>query len=685
MRARRFLVIAAILTSCLFQSQIVAQHSKDSALADSNSIRINGVEISTKSNARFNTKGMGLREILSEEEFKKAACCTLSESFELTNTVEVSNSDGVSGMKQIEILGLHSKYVGMSRENIPTAQGISAMNMLSNIPGPMVGGVHIAKGIGSVTGGWDGITGGLNFALKSDIHDPRVFLNAYSNNQGRNEFNAVVKSLGKRVLSHTYLHRGNQSITTDMGHDGYSDMPIYTRYVLGNHTQIPSKKWEMQVGGLFWTDNRTAGEVNHGEWGKILNGSNKFNFSLNEKHGDMYLKYGRFLNPDATRSLGNLLSISHHTIGSTVNSLINRKLNSEETRIHYSMLYQTPEKDETYTKSGIQFNGVNWSEQLNDSFGFRWDQRKTFLEIGGFHEWVMEGEHWNWAIGGRLDYHSIYGLFVTPRVHGKYEINPNNKINFQGGLGRRTPFLFTENIHQLVNNRSIVLPTDIRIINGFLPQEKAWNGGLSYFKNFLLNEYPATFVIDAFYTKFLSQLIVDRDLNLNQSIIRFNTDDKAGSNLSIQLDLNGYFHRRFSYRFSYRYLNGIGYYGDSMQLQPFQSKHRGIVFLQYQSRNHWYFDVVCQINGPKRLPYFSNPNLSATSAWFAGFSDPYAIFNLQMRKDWKNWEFYSGIENLLNVNQDFPILDIQGKFDAGYAWGPTNGRTAYFGVRWKLK
>lgn len=685
MRARRFLIVTLYISLTTTENILQAQHRTDSVATDSNGSRIGTIEINSKSNARFDSKGMGIKEILGEEEFKKAACCTLSESFELTNTVEVSNSDGVSGMKQIELLGLHSKYVGMTRENMPTAEGISSINMLSNIPGPMVGGVHISKGIGSVTSGWDGITGGLNFAMKSDLKDPRLFFNAYSNNQGRNEFNAVLKSLGKRTLSHTYLHRGNQFSTTDMGHDGYSDMPLYTRYVIGNHTQIPNKKWEMQIGSLFWLDKRNAGEVEHGKWGQLISGDNRFHFKLNEQHGDVYLKYGRFLNEVGSRSIGNVFKVSHHQIDAGLNSLIHRNFNANETRLHYSLLYQTPEIDEKQTKSGIQVNVVNWRESLIDTHNLNWNFKHTFAEIGGFHEWVFEGEHWSWVAGGRIDYHSLYGVFATPRLHGKYTINPNNKINFQGGIGRRTPFILSENLNNLVNNRSIIIADTGLLNNGFLPQEKAWNGGISYLKNFILFDYPASFVIDGFYTKFLSQIITDRDENLDQVIIRYYNGNRAGSNLAVQLDLNGYFHRRFTYRLSYRYLHSEGFYGGIMQLQPFQSKHRGIVFLQYQTRNNWYFDWVCQINGAKRLPYFSNPNIGIISTWMPGYSTTYTVFNIQIRKDWKQWEFYTGTENLLNVNQNNPILDVGGKFDAGYAWGPTNGRTAYFGFRWKIK
>jgi len=268
-------------------------------------------------------------------------------------------------------------------------------------------------------------------------------------------------------------------------------------------------------------------------------------------------------------------------------------------------------------------------------------------------------------------------------LHGKLELNPNNKINFQGGLGRRTSYVFSENLPQWVNNRSIRIDRTDLLQKGLLPQEKAWNGGISYLKNFMLNDYPATLVLDGFFTRFTSQILIDRDFNLGEAILRYESGRKAGSNLAIQLDFNGYFHRRFTYRLSYRYLDSRGMYGGIMQLQPFQSQHRGIFFSQYQTRNNWFFDVVCQWNGKKRLPYFSNS--SSTSSAMPGFSHPYAILNFQIRKDIGNWEIYSGVENILNTNQDFPILNADNKFDAGYAWGPTNGRTVYLGIRWTIK
>lgn len=54
----------------------------------------------------------------------------------------------------------------------------------------------------------------------------------------------------------------------------------------------------------------------------------------------------------------------------------------------------------------------------------------------------------------------------------------------------------------------------------------------------------------------------------------------------------------------------------------------------------------------------------------------------------QQFEFYFGGENLANVSQHHPIMNWQNPaatdFDAGYAWGPTNGITVYAGLRWSV-
>jgi hypothetical protein len=107
--------------------------------------------------------------------------------------------------------------------------------------------------------------------------------------------------------------------------------------------------------------------------------------------------------------------------------------------------------------------------------------------------------------------------------------------------------------------------------------------------------------------------------------------------------------------------------------------------MQYNTRNRWYFDVINQFNSKKRLPYYSSVNHPK----HPGYSPSYFILNLQIRKVMSSaFEWYVGGENLGNVQNHHPVMNwetpFDRSFDAGYAWGPTNGFTIYGGLRYNL-
>lgn len=644
------------------------------------------VEIHTERGSYFNGKGVGLQEILTESEFKKAACCTLSESFELSNTVEVSNADGVSGIKQVEMLGLSGKYVLMSRENIPSINGLATLNGLSNIPGPMVSAVQLAKGAGSATLGFDGLTGGLNYQLKAGMKDPKLFVNLYSNQQARSEINVISKSvIANRAINHLYLHSGGQYATTDMGNDKMADMPLSQRYFIANHFQIPGKKVEMQGGALAYSDIKRGGTLKSGSKSEISIDKNDFQFDFLDQHAEAYTKIGVFLNQSGSTSLGNIIDVSRHRTASLLNSTLNRKYEAVEDRFYYSGVFQKESFTHNRMNLGMTLSANHLDENLTNERGDSFRLNGWQNSAGVFGEYTIEGSKLSAVIGMRADYHNIYKAYFTPRLHAKYQINKTNRINIQGGMARRSSYFIAENLPLLINGRTIILDSASLINNQWLPQERAWNYGISYMKNFMMFDYPATLVMDYFETKFLSQVLVDRDQNATEVYINSVHGKEAGKTRIAQVDLNGYLHRRLSFKLSYRWINSQQWLNYQFQQQPLQSIHRAIGALQYQTRNKWYIDAVGQFNSRKRLPYYS----SISHPQHPGYSPHYWIVNLQVRKVIsQQFEFYFGGENLANVSQHHPIMNWQNPvgndFDAGYAWGPTNGRTVYAGLRWSV-
>ncbi|MBW7891652.1 MAG: TonB-dependent receptor plug domain-containing protein, partial [Chitinophagaceae bacterium] len=96
----------------------------------------------------YNTRTLGAAEL------SKAACCNLSESFETSPSVDVSYSDAVTGMKQIQLLGLSGMYTQLLTENVAELKGFSGSYGLTFIPGPWIESIQITKGIGSVANGY---------------------------------------------------------------------------------------------------------------------------------------------------------------------------------------------------------------------------------------------------------------------------------------------------------------------------------------------------------------------------------------------------------------------------------------------------------------------------------------------------------------------------------------------------
>lgn len=628
-------------------------------------------------------RGIQKVEILNEGEFKKAACCTLSESFETSNTIEVSNADGVSGIRQVEMLGLAGKYVHMSRDNIPTIRGLSVLTGLAQIPGPMVSGVHISKGTGSVSNGYEGISGGLNYALKSENNDPQLFVNGYLNHMLRTEGNIVAKQkLSKNAYNHLYLHYGTQLKTMDYGKDGIADIPLFNRVYVGDQFKFQTKKLEGQLGVNYTSEKRKGGNMHALEHPNSSN--NLFRFEMNEEKVEAFAKIGIFLNEDGSKSFGNILNVSSQKSDAILNNLTGRSYKGNQNSLSYSGIFGTPDHNTWSTRSGINVQYDDVDEHFTDRDTQNMHFSRQELSLGVFSELVYKKNENIIVLGLRADHNNLYGYYLTPRLHIKHEISETKQLHFQAGTGRRTPWVFAENLPLLISNRKLIIqPQNSKMAYG-IAQEQAINVGGSYTQQFMAFGFPSTFSADGHFTYFTNQTLTDRDASPEELLIFGSANgSKVGT---AQADWMFKLHRRVELKFSYRYIYAVMKTGGIWQIQNMQSPHRGLVTLNAENRKKWKFDAIVQINSPKRLPDMQklaeNLRLPAYSPW-------YVIFNAQIRKEFKNLDVYLGGENLANFFQKNPVLGANDPtlsyFDAAYAYGPTIGTMGYIGFSWKLK
>jgi outer membrane receptor protein involved in Fe transport len=145
---------------------------------------------------------------------------------------------------------------------------------------------------------------------------------------------------------------------------------------------------------------------------------------------------------------------------------------------------------------------------------------------------------------------------------------------------------------------------------------------------------------------------------------------------------------RLAYRLVDTYTDRFG--TDETQ-DPFVPRHRAFSQWGYESRlgeggDQWRADLTIQWIGEQRLPSTasnSEPNQRPDMA------EDFTQVNFQVTRQFNEaWSLYGGVENLMNVRQDRPIISAdnpQGsEFDASIVYGPIFGRMIYGGLRWAL-
>ena len=586
------------------------------------------------------------------------------------------------------MLGLASKYVLISRNQMTLIRGANVLDGMSEIPGPMVENVYVAKGAGSVTNGYESITGGIDIALKRE-KAPRLFLNGYYNNQTRNEQNLVWReNLGKKFTNVVYGHRMGMKHAVDNNKDGFADMPLNEMYRIGDVLKYNGDKMEGMIGFSYVDSRVQSGQVDN--WNqKFDQAASNYRYTNEHQNLQIFGKLGIFL--PKGNSIGNIFQFNSNDQMMNMNNKfpgINRSLTMYQDHFRYVGMLAYNMGKEWETKSGIELNRDEMYDDYTEVTGILRNSRFNRVEnvVGAFTEWSKEWEHTTLVLGARVDQSSLYGLFFTPRLHLRQELTEKQSLHFQAGGGRRTPFIFAESYPYLISNRTLRFSDTIGGINHRAygqNQEIGYNTGVSYTAKFKMFGYASTVSADVFFTYFQNQLVIDRDSDPTELLI--SAQKGTYSNVA-QFDWMVVPKRRMEYHFSYRYAQAMQKTNGKWQQQVFQSPHRFVNVLSYKTRNKWSFNGIWQINSPSRYPNAEQlPSVlqrDNRTPWLH-------MVNVLVQKTMNAWEIYGGVENILNIRQSNPIMSASDPtnpyFDAAYAWGPSNGTTAFLGFRYTMK
>ncbi len=650
----------------------------------SSSTTVKDVEVvGTQSSLVLDYKGIENSQVITKRELQKAACCDLSESFETNPSVDVSVTDAITGIKQIEMLGLSGIYTQKSLEAIPYLRGLSSNIGLTFLPGTWIKSINVNKGIGSVVNGFESMTGQIDVGMVKpfDPLEKDLTFNAYGNLDQRFEGNLNYrKNFGDYLSSITLLHVSSRQHESDVNNDNFMDLPRYNDFnILQKWKLIGEDNWETQIGIQYYQgkkDGGTLASVN------TSSHNNTYRYNSDNQNIRVYGKLGYVFPNSDYKSIGFQWAFNRFENESGFGT---RNYTGIHNNVFLNLIYQSSIFNDSHKfRTGLSFLFDEFEEEYINT-----DYNRIERIPGAYFEYTFSpDETFSVVAGTRLDEHNFFGTMFTPRLHMRYASDEDWVFRATGGKGYRSPNIFMEYSSIFVSSREL----QINSANSFgygLQQEEAWNFGLNITHYFLYEWREATISIDFYRTEFVNALIADIDTDQNK-IIFYDESNGITSN-SFQTELNIEPFERVETRAAYRYLDVQQKINSVWKSKPLTSKHRALFNLGYRTEeyddgNGWAFDVTYKWFGTKRVPSVSFTDNSRPRRT----SSPYfSLVNTQVTKRFElGFDLYLGIENVFNFRQDEPIVDPQNPngdtFDASLVWGPVSGRMAYLGLRYEL-
>lgn len=629
------------------------------------------VNIKAKSSSTKFLDNVEKVEAINVREIQRAACCSLAGCFSTNSNVEANTTNIITDAKELRILGLSGVYNQTLVDGMPLIQGLSFPYGPGSYSGTMIEKIYVTKGANSVLQGFESISGQINMEFFSPKTAPVLFANAFINSFGESQYNLNHVIEKKNWGNFTTAHLTKPAKIIDRDGDGFRDIVQTNRVSFFNKWSYESTsgKFSTSIGMRYLNEQREGGINNYNF--KEHKGSDKiYGQHTDINHTEVYTKTNITLNDKLGLVLLNSCFKQKQSSVFGIRAYNGNQLNLyQSTYLDYYFGTKT-----NNIKAGISYRYNDFDEKITN---FNINSFSNDFSIPGFFAETKLNLGKTTILAG-LRYDKISNWKLTPRLLIRNKLSENTDLRLSIGKGHRLASLFAENPILLSSNRRVE-------INGTLDAEEAVNTGINFTHSVFLSEKKLTISADAYFTFFQNQIFPDYDSKANTAIIQ-NFKGKSKSH-SYQVETKMEFSQNFDFKIAYNYLDVSRHVNGKSTSLPFVSKHSFIANTSYNSSEDKYqFDCTYRWHGPKRLPstekYPSN-YIAPT------YGEAYGQIDFQFTRRWSSIEIYTGMENIFDFRQKFPILGYENPFgeyfDPSFNWGPTKGRELYLGLRWYFK
>jgi outer membrane receptor for ferrienterochelin and colicins len=621
-------------------------------------------------------------EVYSATFFKKNPTPSIFESLQNVNGVRPQLNCNVCNTGDIHINGLEGPYTFVLIDGMPIVSGLSTVYGLTGIPQSLIERVEVVKGPASSLYGSEAVGGIINIITKKTANAPSLATDVSSSSWGEvntdigMRYNASKKIEG--MLGINYFNFQNR---IDNNGDNFTDVTLQNRISLFNKINIKRKSNKvLTIAGRYVYEDRWGGEI---DWGKKYRGSDvKYGESI---YTNRWETFGTYELPTSEN-----INFQFSANGHFQDSFYGTDAFDAEQLIGFGQFtYNKQIREKHDLLIGMAYRYTYYDDNTFatlDENGIANKAAITHLPGIFIQDEIALNTQNNLLLGARLDYNSIHGRIVSPRVNYKWNsIDKTNIVRVSVGNGFRVANVFTEDHAALTGAREVEF-------DGELQPETSWNINLNYVKKVILENSFITLDASTFYTYFNNRILPDYETNSNKIIYANLEGHSVSKGISLNTDMT--FTNGLSINLGATLMDVSLTENKIKTRQLLTESFSGVWSISYKTNTNITFDYTGNIYGPMRLPLLGDKDPRAEfSPWFS-------IQNIQLTKKFTNsWEVYGGIKNLLNftppansINNSENPFDIgidteknpELAFDPSYVYASNQGIRAFIGIRYTL-
>jgi len=533
--------------------------------------------------------------------------------------IQTQQTSATSYNSSIRIQGLDGKYTQILKDGFPLYSGFSGgLSLLQIIPLDLKQ-VEVIKGASSTLYGGGAIAGLVNLVSKTpkEKRELNFLLNGTSalGLDASGFYSQKFKKVGTTIFA-SY----NLGTAYDPADIGLTAIPKFNRYTVNPKLFVDFNDLTfLNIGFNSTVEDRIGGDINY------IKGKGDSTNTYFEKN--------------KTNRLSTQIGLDH-------NLNENSKLSFKNSVSYYDRTIEIP----TFKFSGVQLSsfseatydhkneklewilGLNlWTDKFTQD---EYDTAKVvdynYSTFGGFiqNTWNIS-ENLFLETGLRGDYQNEYGFFALPRISTLLKVNPKLSMRLGGGLGYKTPTVFTEDAERIQFKN--VLPIDVS--KTIAEQSIGGNFDINY-KTPLSNKMFFSINALLFYTQVKNPLVL---VTISTSLFEFQQPkgfvDTKGIETNVKLT-----YADLKLFIGYTLADVKQHYNEKTTTLPLVAQHRLNNVLMFEIEEKLKIGLEAYYFSPQKL----NDGETGREYW---------LFGLMVEKIWEKFSIFINFENFGNTRQ----------------------------------